>query len=522
MAKKRKKTLKKLTAKKVLTYIVSIIVLLVGGYFAKDYILDDDGFIPISAYYTQAEGLQGEELKNQLHEIITKNIVGVNYGDARVALAEADVDPNDDTKVLTIYSRESVNRVWDSESWHREHVWPNSRLGLERVDNNDINAASDLHNLRAIVPSVNSSRSNKVFSNEITSNTYFPGDDDKGDVARILFYMVVRYQELSLVEEILENDPETNYTIDGAKMSILSLLIQWHFDDPVDDFERNRNEVIYSYQKNRNPFINHPEYVYKIFGYNTDINEYFNTAEDLYGLDLRNELHNIITNGVIGVDYGDAKEALANADVDPNDNTKVLTIYSRESVNRVWDSNSWHREHVWPNSRLGLERVGENEISAASDLHNLRAIVPGINSSRSNKVFGPETTSNTYFPGNDDKGDVARILFYMVVRYPELSLVEEILDNNPETNYTLDGAKMSILSYLLQWHYDDPVDDFERNRNEVIYSYQNNRNPFIDHPDFVYKIFYNDSTKKLNSNNDDSINQNVYMYIDNTRNDIWA
>ena len=72
--------------------------------------------------------------------------------------------------------------------------------------------------------------------------------------------------------------------------------------------------------------------------------------------------------------------------------------------------------------------------------------------------------------------------------YPELTLDDVGLDNEGNT-YTPEGAIMGKLSVLLNWHKEDPVDDFERNRNEVIYGYQRNRNPFIDHPEFVHYIF---------------------------------
>ena len=269
MARRKTRTTSTLTKKKVLRYIITIIIIVIGGYFGKDYILPEEpiqyGDLPLEEYYATVEGLEGQELMDELNTIVTTNMVGIDYAGAKEALANADVDPNDATKVLTIYSRESVNRVWDSDSWHREHVWPNSRLGIERVGESEISQASDLHNLRAIVPSVNSSRSNKVYGPETGADTYFPGDQDKGDVARILFYMVIRYPQLQLVEEVLENDPDTNYTPAGAKMSILSYLIQWHYEDPVDDYELHRNEVIYEYQNNRNPFIDHPEFVEKIF-----------------------------------------------------------------------------------------------------------------------------------------------------------------------------------------------------------------------------------------------------------------
>jgi len=259
-------------SKKNVSSLIVVIIVIIAGIFGFDYMsnptttpVNDYEPLPIEGYYSGAEDLDGDELMSFLNELISTDTVGVDYGDAKLALADSDVDPNDSTKVLTIYSRESVNRVWDSTSWHREHVWPNSRLGLDRVTESEISQASDLHNLRAIVPRINSSRSNKVFDNETTSDTYYPGTHDKGDVARILFYMAIRYPVLSLVDDVLENDPDTNYTLDGAKMSRLSVLLEWHQEDPVDDFERNRNNVIYEWQNNRNPFIDHPEFVEMIF-----------------------------------------------------------------------------------------------------------------------------------------------------------------------------------------------------------------------------------------------------------------
>lgn len=254
--------------KKLVGGIFALLVMAIAGIFGIDYLLEHDNYekSPLEEYYLGAEDLTGAELKAFLHELISTDVVAVSYAKAKIALAEADRDPDNPTKVITIYSRTVVNGEWDSTSWHREHVWPNSRLGIERVKESEINQGSDLHNLRTIVPAVNSSRSNKVFANETGPDTYFPGDDDKGDVARILFYMVIRYPQLDLVDEVLANDPETNYTPEGAKMAVLACLLEWHIQDPPDDFERNRNEVIYKWQNNRNPFIDHPEFVAMIFG----------------------------------------------------------------------------------------------------------------------------------------------------------------------------------------------------------------------------------------------------------------
>ena len=92
-----------------------------------------------------------------------------------------------------------------------------------------------------------------------------PADAVKGDIARILFYMDIRYEggedEPNLaVTEVLNN------VADVPNIGKLSTLLDWHLQDPVDDFEMSRNEVIYGIQGNRNPFIDHPEYVSILWG----------------------------------------------------------------------------------------------------------------------------------------------------------------------------------------------------------------------------------------------------------------
>lgn len=86
------------------------------------------------------------------------------------------------------------------------------------------------------------------------------------------------------------------------------------------------------------------------------------------------------------------------------------------------------------------------------------------------------------------KGDVARMLFYMVVRYDESELDLELVDSiKDRSNKDPEHGKLST---LLKWHNDDPVDNYERYRNHIIYDkYQHNRNPFIDHPEFVSRIW---------------------------------
>lgn len=210
-----------------------------------------------SGYYAGAKGLYEDELVSFLHQLLNTGFDGVTYGDARYMLDDTDQDLSNVDNVILVYLGTSVSGTWDAgATWNREHVWPQSFLGVD-ADNSTVNSASDLHNLKPSNPRENSSRGNKYFGNETNPQTYEPRDEVKGDIARILFYMDVMYTELSLI-----------YADEGDiyEMGNLDVLLQWHIIDPVDDFERNRNELIYDYQNNRNPFIDHPEFVEKIYG----------------------------------------------------------------------------------------------------------------------------------------------------------------------------------------------------------------------------------------------------------------
>ncbi len=216
--------------------------------YLDDYVYD--------GYYQGADGYTGAQLETFLRNLTTTGFVGISYGDSRYILDDTDRDPNNPNNLILVYLGTSVSGAWDlGITWNREHVWPQSLLGVS-VDNSYIGVGSDLQNLKPADPAENSSRSNDYFDNIRTAEAYEPRDAVKGDIARILFYMDVRYSQLSLVNQA----PSLN------QMAMLNVLIQWHEDDPVDSFEMNRNNVIYSYQHNRNPFIDHPEFVDKLYG----------------------------------------------------------------------------------------------------------------------------------------------------------------------------------------------------------------------------------------------------------------
>ncbi|WP_462252810.1 endonuclease [Ekhidna sp.] len=229
-------------------------------------------------YYDDAEGKTGETLKAALNNIISGH-TELSYSECWDALEVTDVDPNNSNNVLGIYSRFSMNGPahYDNGSgWNREHVWPQSRGNFDTSRG----PGTDIHSLRACDISTNSARGNKIFDNGGTtyvdasgvysgttpakrdSDSWEPGDDQKGDVARMIFYMSTRYEG-----ENGEPDLELSDDVSGDEMmGKVSVLLAWHEADPVDQEEMNRHEGIYSFQGNRNPFIDHPEWVDDIWG----------------------------------------------------------------------------------------------------------------------------------------------------------------------------------------------------------------------------------------------------------------
>jgi endonuclease I len=225
-------------------------------------------------YYDDAEGLSGDELKAALHDIID-NHVEYSYNDLRdFILKNTDEDPDNSNNVILLYTGRSQAKSTfggGANDWNREHVWAKSHGGF----GNNPPCGTDAHHIRPTDASVNSERGNLDFDEGGTPLTEAPGckkdgdsfeprDEVKGDVARMIFYMAVRY-EGSNGEPDLEVVDYVNTSPD-PEMGKLQKLLDWNMTDPPDDFEKNRNELIYSYQENRNPFIDHPEYVDLIWG----------------------------------------------------------------------------------------------------------------------------------------------------------------------------------------------------------------------------------------------------------------
>ncbi|MER2111398.1 MAG: endonuclease [Solibacillus isronensis] len=219
-----------------------------------------------NGYYAAASGKTGAALKSALHEIISDHKV-LSYDQVWEALRITDEDPNNSNNVLLFYSgisRSKSSNGGNVGDWNREHVWAKSHGNFGTSNG----PGTDIHHLRATDMQVNSSRGSLDFDNGGTSvkncdlckrdsDSFEPPNHVKGDVARMLFYMAVRYESGDRV------DLELNEKVNNGKNPYhgkLSVLLEWHKNDPVDEIEKRRNEKIFEIQGNRNPFIDNPEW----------------------------------------------------------------------------------------------------------------------------------------------------------------------------------------------------------------------------------------------------------------------
>ena len=246
-----------------------------------------------SGYYDSLEGLSGAALKQAVQDIIANPLVRLHsYADIWDIIRTADQNPANSNQVWCMYIESPMAKL-DQQvgssivgKWNREHIFCQSRGGFE-VSSNDsadginfwsstsaasvVDGVSDAHHIRAENGQENSSRNNKNFGTT-TSATVYAGPSNSqgswhGDVARSLFYMAVRFNGLNVVNgDPSEYLPST--TTSSGNIGDLATLLNWNTTDPRDDFEMNRNNYIYTWQMNRNPFIDYPLLANYIFGAN--------------------------------------------------------------------------------------------------------------------------------------------------------------------------------------------------------------------------------------------------------------
>lgn len=170
---------------------------------------------------------------------------------------------------------------------------------------------------------------------------------------------------------------------------------------------------------------------------------------------------------------------LAELDEDPRDQANVRLVPSGRSVPKAGEGQRWTLGRVWPASR-GLS---DERSSAYLDLHNVRAVEPDLDQLRGGRGYGEGSEIRSIEPADSMKGDVARTLFYMSLRY-------DGRDGSPSLRLLVRPAEpgeaaMGGLCTLLAWNDRDPVDTGEARRNDRVERYQGNRNPFVDRPEFA-------------------------------------
>jgi endonuclease I len=225
----------------------------------------------VDEYYATADGKRGADLLGSLHELSTKYHRERSYTNARSMMFRVIEDLDDDDVVVDLYSGAKVTGVSGLTDATKaglttEHVWPQSEGATEA-------AKSDLHHLRPAFQSLNTHRSNlpygevknpewanepvkgvdelsMVGTDESGTKVFTPRASMRGDLARDQFYFFTRYH----------GDRPEGYSTGNFRHS-LDTLLKWHREDPVDDAERARNDAIFRLQGNRNPYVDHPEYV---------------------------------------------------------------------------------------------------------------------------------------------------------------------------------------------------------------------------------------------------------------------
>lgn len=316
--------------------------------------------------------------------------------------------------------------------------------------------------------------------------------------------------------------PGTNLTVSIPVGSSTAENTVYLFDDNTDEGDEemliNIQTLPFGYVANNNSvIIRIYDNDFIVQSYGTPLNPtygvvtptipagYYDTLEGLSGNSLKQALQEIIANPAVvrAHSYGDIWEILKQADQNPANSNEVWMHYveaPKAKLDQQVGSSGigkWVREHVFAQSRGGFSSgtsstadginiwlpTNANDIlSAHADAHHLHAEDGQENILKSNKDFGLDYNGPVGTQGKW-RGDVARALFYMAVRYNGLSLV----NGNPSD---VTGNKiMGDLASLLTWNVTDARDDFEMNRNNYIYTWQMNRNPFVDYPNLADYIF---------------------------------
>ncbi len=238
---------------------------------------------------------------------------------------------------------------------------------------------------------------------------------------------------------------------------------------------------------------------------NAQIPKYYqNINFNKNGKELKKELSQLIkSTHRNNLTYKELWKALAITDSDPRNPKNLLLIYgfddksnnadearTRLKTKKGNEKGSWSREHVYAKS-LGVPNLGQS--GPGADAHMLRAADVTRNTKRSNLPFidgtgkASKRDQKAWYPGNEWKGDIARIIMYMYLRYDEQA-------NPNRMAKSKNTYSKEMPDIFLKWNAEDPVSNLEKQRNNYLGNLANtygqgNRNPFIDNPYLATKIW---------------------------------
>ena len=413
-----------------------------------------NGFSQQSYYNDVDLDLTGSELKNALSTKITQTHTKfLQYTpDVWIASKITDANPNNTDEVILIYGWEAgndqddrndrtrSNTLQDNGSngsfvWNREHVYPQS-LGTPDITTSTI-PGQDAHSLRPVDKPTNSSRGNKRFAegsgnSGVSNNGWYPGDEWKGDVARMMMYMYVRYDDQCLPTNVGIGD--SSLTQDA----MIDLFLKWNVDDPVSAIEIARNEYHENRnnsaaQGNRNPFIDNPYLATIIWGGNDN-------AEDLWGISSDDDVD---PSQPINVTASNRTTTTIDIEWDPSEDNVGVTgynIYIDDVLTFQTSNSSFQLIDLTPDTQYAIE-------IEAKDLGNNKSEKSVVlNSSTTADITAPSAPTN--ITGSNISGTAFKINWDLAeddtaATGYKVFVNTELIASTADLFYTLTGLTVS-------------------------------------------------------------------------------
>ena len=413
-----------------------------------------NGFSQQSYYNDVDLDLTGSELKNALSTKITQTHTKfLQYTpDIWNASKVTDANPNNTDEVILIYGWEAGNDQDDTNDrtrsnslqdngsngsfvWNREHVYPQS-LGTPDITTSTI-PGQDAHSLRPVDKPTNSSRGNKRFAegsgnSGVSNDGWYPGDEWKGDVARMMMYMYVRYDDQCL---------PTNVGIGDSSLTqddMIDLFLKWNVDDKVSDIEIARNEYHENTsnsaaQGNRNPFIDNPYLATIIWGGNDN-------AEDLWGISSDDDVD---PSQPINVTASNRTTTTIDIEWDPSEDNVGVTgynIYIDDVLTFQTSNSSFQLINLTPDTQYAIE-------IEAKDLGNNKSEKSVVlNSSTTADITAPSAPTN--ITGSNISGTAFKINWDLAeddtaATGYKVFVNTELIASTADLFYTLTGLTVS-------------------------------------------------------------------------------